>query len=79
MIKGCEHIQKLKTIIWSFPPFMLKYINNVHKVYKGKINYKKTPRMFKNNKYFSFCKLFLKKYQLQEIHKVEVGTVVCQM
>jgi len=24
MLQGCEHMQKLKTVIWRFPPFTLK-------------------------------------------------------
>ena len=36
-------------------------------------------RMFKNSNYFAFRKLCFKKYQLQKIHKEEVGIVFCQM
>jgi len=51
MIQECEHVQKLKTVIWKSPHFTFKkYVKNMFTIYSGKIGYKKDIRMFKKDK-----------------------------
>jgi hypothetical protein len=59
MIQEYECIQKLNNISWRSPRFKLRYIENICKVYKGKLNYKQAQGrlkiiVFKNTKYNIF-------------------------